>query len=537
MTFRIRPLLSRTLLAATIAAGATLMQGAAASAQVTAYKQAVAEAAYQNDGIAAYYRSVDYAPLWTGEGDEHRARRAALLDALKGASVHGLPDNRYDIPGLMRQMREARTTRDMGLVEVALSRTFVRFARDLRHGVIEPRKVDSGIVRQIDYVDPARLLTDLSNSAPVPFMHSLAPQTREYRALLKQKLRLEQVVARGGWGPKVPVKALKPGASGSDVVALRNRMMAMGHMKSSAAVEYDTALSHAVQAFQGLHGLEPDGVAGAGTMTEINVPAIRRLQSVLVAMERERWLGRERGERHVLVNLTDFHAQIIDNDKVTFRTRSVVGKNVSDRRTPEFSDVMEHMVINPSWYVPRSIITKEYLPRLRNNPNAAGHIQIRDARGRVISRDSVDFTQYSARNFPFNMVQPPSGRNALGLVKFMFPNKYNIYLHDTPEKHLFKREVRAYSHGCIRLGDPFDFAYALLAVQEDNPEEFFQSILRTRRETRVNLETPIPVHLIYRTAFTSPRGEVNFRRDVYGRDARIWDAMQAAGVVLPEFQG
>jgi murein L,D-transpeptidase YcbB/YkuD len=190
---------------------------------------------------------------------------------------------------------------------------------------------------------------------------------------------------------------------------------------------------------------------------------------------------------------------------------------------------MEHMVINPSWYVPRSIITKEYLPKLQSNPNAVGHIEITDRRGRQVNRGAVDFTQFTARNFPFAMRQPPSKRNALGLVKFMFPNKHNIYLHDTPQKSLFSREVRAFSHGCIRLAQPFEFAYALLAKQEEDPKAFFHRVLGTGRETKVELENPVPVHLIYRTAY--------IRRDVYKRDSKIWQALQKAGVALPDVQG
>jgi len=254
-------------------------------------------------------------------------------------------------------------------------------------------------------------------------------------------------------------------------------------------------------------------------------------------MERERWLNKKRGERHILVNLPDFTAKIVDNGRVTFETRSVVGATTGGRPTPEFSDEMDHMVINPSWYVPRSIIVGEYLPALRNNPNAVRHIEITDSRGRVVNRASANFARYTARTFPYAMRQPPSATNALGLVKFMFPNIYNIYLHDTPAKNLFSREVRAYSHGCIRLNDPFDFAYALLAAQEADPEGFFQSTLRTGREARVNLETPVPVHIIYRTAFTDAQGNLNFRRDIYGRDAVIWDALQKAGVELARVDG
>jgi murein L,D-transpeptidase YcbB/YkuD len=195
------------------------------------------------------------------------------------------------------------------------------------------------------------------------------------------------------------------------------------------------------------------------------------------------------------------------------------------------------MVINPSWYVPRSIVTKEYLPALKKNPNAVKHIEITDSRGRKVNRGAVDFTQFTARSFPYSMRQPPSRGNALGVVKFIFPNPHNIYLHDTPSKNLFAREVRAFSHGCIRLADPYDFAYALLAKQTGKPVAFFKAQLDTGKEVKVDLKQQVPVHIIYRTAFTSPKGHTQYRRDIYGRDAKIWNALNTAGVALRAVQG
>ena len=509
-----------------------------ATAQVTGFKQAVAEAASRDADIAAFYRANGFEPIWTGTDDDDLARRRALMAALTQAEMHGLPVARYDHQGLMDDMRAARSSRDLGFLEVQLSKTFLRYARDIQTGSLIPSEIDSGIVREIPYRDRGSYLINIARQAdPAAFIDGLAPETTEYHALLKQKLTMEQLIADGGWGPQVRAKSLKPGAQGPDVVALRNRLIAMGYMSRNVKSTYDMDMEKAVQRFQLSHGLEADGVAGEGTIREINIEPQARLRSIIVALERERWMNRDRGQRHILVNLADFHARIIDDGHETFRTRSVIGKNQSDRRSPEFSDVMEHMVINPSWFVPRSIATKEYLPALKNNPNAVSHLVITNGRGQRIDRSAVDFTQYSTRNFPFDMRQPPGTRNALGLVKFMFPNKYNIYLHDTPQKHLFARETRAYSHGCIRLADPFDFAYALLAVQEDEPEEYFQRILRSGSETKVELDQPVPVHLIYRTAITDEKGRIEYRRDVYGRDSKIWDALSDAGVVLRGVQG
>jgi murein L,D-transpeptidase YcbB/YkuD len=533
--FRFRRLRQGTVLGLGFALA--LSMGQPATAQVTAYKQAIAEAASADDAVAAFYRGNGYGAIWTGEDAASLARRAALIDALRGAAGHGLPAARYDPDALVAQMAAVRTTRDLGLVEVALSQAFVDFARDLRSGILIPSRVDPGIDRKPDRAGGTAILTEFTTAEPAAYLRELAPLTTEYLGLRRQMLRLEALIAEGGWGPTVRADKLEPGDSGAAVVALRDRLIRMGYMERSASRDYDRVMQGAVQLFQAEHGLEADGVAGTGTIAEINIGPEERLKSVLVALERERWLGGEKGERYVMVNQADFVAKLYDHGQVTFETRVVIGKNIPDRRSPEFSDEMEHVIINPSWHVPRSIIANEYLPQLRANPYAAGHLIITDRNGRQVNRGAVDFSRFGARNFPFDMRQPPGARNALGRVKFMFPNTHNVYMHDTPDKHLFARETRAFSHGCIRLADPYGFAYAVLASQVDDPKSYFQRILDTGRETRVDLDQHIPVHIIYRTALTGDRGRFEYRRDVYDRDAKIWAALQQAGVVLPSVDG
>ncbi len=513
------------------------VSGAHAGTDGTAFQLAVAEITSSNATLSSFYVENGFEPIWVGTTQKHAARRAALIRALSNVENHGLPASRYDVQALIDQMEAAGTVRELGQVEAELSLAFVRYASDLQAGTVTPSKIDDGLVRKVERRSADEFLRALEQDANGTYIQSLGPQTPQYRALMKQKMVLEALISQGGWGATVPVTKLERGDTGPNVVKLRNRLVSMGYLRPTASPEYDDALLAAVQAFQTDHGLEADGVAGKGTISELNRPASDRLKAVIVALERERWLPEERGERHILVNQADFSAKIVDDGRVTFETRAVIGKNTHDRRSPEFSDEMEHMVINPSWYVPRSIITKEYLPQLQSNPNAVGHIQITDRSGRSINRGAVDFTQFSARNFPFSMRQPPSKSNALGLVKFMFPNKYNIYLHDTPQKSLFSREVRAFSHGCIRLAQPFEFAYALLARQEEDPKAFFHRVLNTGKETKVELDQKVPVHLIYRTAYIGPKGDVQYRRDVYDRDRKIWDALQKAGVVLPDVQG
>ncbi|GHE85477.1 murein L,D-transpeptidase [Aliiroseovarius zhejiangensis] len=507
----------------------------AGQAKVSAFAQAVAEAAARDTEIAAFYRDNGYQPIWTGSQPQDLARRAALLRALSGAADHGLPD--FNTTELNTRLRNVASLRDLGRAEVELSKLFLSYAQGVNSGVLTPSKVDSGIVRKVPRQDGAALLAGFVSSDPTRFLKALPPKSPEYARLMKEKLRLDHQIAHGGWGAPVPASSLKPGQAGASVVALRNRLIRMGYLSRSASQSYDATIQKAVQQFQEDHGLTNDGVAGPGTMDEINTTPEARLASIIVALERERWTNMERGKRHIWVNLTDFTAKIVDGGRVTFTTRSVIGKNIHDQRSPEFSDVMEFMVINPTWNVPRSIATKEYLPMLKRNPNAVSHLKLIDSRGRVVNRSAVNFNAFSAKSFPFAIKQPPSSRNALGLVKFMFPNKYNIYLHDTPSKSLFGREVRAFSHGCIRLSDPFDFAYALLARQTSDPEGTFHKVLNTGRETRVDLEQPVPVHLVYRTAVAPAKGRMNYRRDVYGRDARIWEALQNAGVAFGHADG
>ncbi|MEE4120598.1 MAG: L,D-transpeptidase family protein [Paracoccaceae bacterium] len=521
---------------AEVAAAAAPLGEAFASA---AFRQAVAEAAYGAETVAAFYREREYAPLFTGDDAGDRARRAALLRALEAAPRHGLPAQRYRADDLRALFAGATSLRARGRAEVEAAKMFLAYARDISSGVLEPARLGLEIPRELPRRDPAALLAGLAGDDPRGFVEGLHPQSHEYNRLLAEKMQLERVRAAGGWGPDVPAGRLERGMSGPAIVALRDRLIAKGYLQRTASASYDAALETAVKRFQIDHGLEADGVAGEGTIAEVNASVDKRLSQILVALERERWLNlpEGKGARHVLVNLTDYTAKIVDDGVVTFETRAVVGATTSGKPTPEFSDVMEYMELNPTWTVPRGILARDYLPRLKRNPGAAGYLKLVDSRGRVVPRGAVNFSAYSARTFPFNLVQPPGPRNALGTVKFMFPNPHAIYLHDTPDKHLFDRHRRAYSSGCIRLKEPHEFAYHLLARQTATPKEDFHAILNTGQIRRIQLKEPVPVHLTYRTAFTQAKGRVNYREDLYGRDARLWDALQAAGVTLDAARG
>ncbi|MFN3970599.1 MAG: murein L,D-transpeptidase [Gemmobacter sp.] len=501
----------------------------APAAALNAFRGAIAEAAQDDAAIAGFYRDRDYTAFWTGSGDA--ARRAALMQVLAGAGMHGLPARRYDPAELIGAFRAARTEGDRGRLEVRMTRAFLDYARDVQTGALVPARVVPGIVREVPLRDRRANLDDFAAAEPTAFLATLPPRSQEYVRLMKARMTLETAVAEDRWGAPVPAKSLEPGATGPALIALRERLVAMGYLPVNAAASYDATIRKAVASFQADHGLDVNGVAGANTMAEINTPPAKRLAAVIVAMERERWLNMERGRRHIWVNLADYTAQIVDDGRVTFQTRAVVGATKEDKNTPEFSHRMTYMELNPDWTVPGGIIKRDYLPKLQANPNALGHLDLIDRRGKVVPRGSVNFAAYSASNFPFNLRQKPGDGNALGRVKFMFPNPYAIYLHDTPEKHLFSREVRAYSSGCVRLNDPFEFAYELLSRQEADPKAVFHKVLDSRRQERITLKDPVPVHLEYRTAFADAKGRMQFRRDIYGRDALIFQALIKAGVV------
>ncbi len=515
--------------------GAVLGAGPVRAATET-FSAVVAEASAEDAAIAGFYQAHGYQTLWTGAADA--ARRAAFFSALAHVEDHGLPAARYDAAGLLQRFAAVRSESQRARLEVEVTRAFLKYAGDVQSGFLVPSEIDAGIVRAVVRRDPRATLDGFASADPVAFLAGLPPAAPQYSELQRARFDLIAAMKAGGWGARVQADRLEPGQDGAAVVALRDRLIALGYLAPTSAATFDDAMSRALQLFQIDNGLTPDGVAGEGTIAEINRSPEDRLESVLVAMERLRWMnGVPLGARHIWVNLPDFTAKVVDDGKVTFETVTVVGQNRKDTRSPEFSDQMEFMVVNPTWNVPRSITVKEYLPMLQRNPNAARHLKIVDRSGRQIDRAAVDFTQFNERNFPFSMSQAPSDGNALGLVKFMFPNQWNIYLHDTPQKPLFEKEVRAFSHGCIRVGRPFDLAYALLARQSGDPKGLFESYLGTRRESVLNLVQPVPVHLVYFTAWPNARGHLDYRRDVYGRDAAIFEAMRAAGVALPAVQG
>ncbi|MDG2247693.1 MAG: L,D-transpeptidase family protein [Paracoccaceae bacterium] len=491
----------------------------------------------KNSEAIEFYEENNFKPIWVGRDRSSRDRSSYFFKELKNTSKHALPTLRYDAIYLNNQFRKARTATELGLVEALLTSKFLEYSSNIQTGILKPASVDKEIVRKIPYRSVGDYLKTFLSVTPREFFKGLHPQSKQYSTLLTEKNRLEKIISQGGWSGELPLELLRPGDIGDDVVLLRNALIKRGYLKSNLSKNYYGNLRRAVQLFQLRHGLAPDGIAGPATFSEIERTAEERLASVIVALERERWTNFDLGSRHVLVNLPDFSTKLFEDGALIFETRNVIGTPVDEQRTPEFSDTIEHIITNPTWNVPKSITLKEYLPEMQEDPLAHDYLELVDLDREIVPRSFVDFNEYDEETFPYDLKQMPSITNALGLVKFMFPNQYSIYLHDTPSKPLFDLEVRAFSHGCIRLQKPFEFAYELLKPQTSDPKAQFQEAIGTGEETVVYLRKPVQVHLIYRTAFVDELGVINYRRDIYGRDAAIYEALIKAGIQAKSLYG
>lgn len=495
----------------------------------------------------AYLKTPNARPLWIRQRDElDRAR--ALMARLEQAGTHGLAPSRYAIEDLREAMAafEAAPDPEQAVtLERSLSLAFLRYARDMTSGAVDPVSLDARV-----HVDPERanlhgLLTRAARSTDVAAMlDGLVPNETRYRALRREVRRLMAQAGRGGWGASLPAQGLAPGSSSPAVAALRKRLIAMGDLPHepelvlSASDEelvetaaYDDRLMGAVAAFQARHGLTADGVVGPATLRALNAPIEMRLAQAMLNLERIRWRQGRLSGRRIEVNQANFRMTVFDDHNTPVHdARVVVGQKERRLQTPEFDHTMSYLVLNPTWTVPKSIIRREMLPELQKDSGwlAKNNMVLRRG-GKSIDPTKVDWANTTPDEAgTYTVIQKPGQGNALGNVKFMFPNGYNIYLHDTPSKHLFHRDSRTFSHGCVRVERPFALAWLLLSEQTDDPGTMIEDILATEKQKEVPLERPIPISLFYMTAWVDDAGVLNFRDDVYKRDEILARALNAA---------
>jgi murein L,D-transpeptidase YcbB/YkuD len=460
--------------------------------------------------LSCFYERRDYAPAWSA-GGVLRPGVAELLAALAAAADDGLRPEDYRAPALARLADAARShpsERQLADLDLLLSDAFLTFARDLRTGKVNPSSIYSDCGLEHDPTDLAVVLEEAVQANRIrATLADQVPPHREY-ALLRQALaRYRQIAERGGLDSVPPGPTLRAGDRGERVAALRARLAEAAVSDAAAPLPettapdlFDAALVEAVRAFQQRHGLEDDGAAGKSTLAELDQRAEDHVRQIEVNLERWRWLPRDLGRQHVLVNIAGFRLEAVEDGRTALEMRVIVGKPYT--RTPMFSSAMDTVVLNPSWYVPQKIAVNEILPKARRDPS-----YLRREGYEVISGSRIR--------------QKPGPQNALGRIKLVFPNRFDVYLHDTPARTLFGRTVRTFSHGCIRIEKPSDLA---LWVLRDDPRwtpEAIQAGIDAGAELKIPLRRKIPVHVAYWTAWIDEHGTLRLGRDVYGRDAEL----------------
>lgn len=465
----------------------------------------------------------------------------SLFQALKLASREGLQPDDYNLNEL-QQMRDSVFQRSLlkikykrpdllRLVQLdfQLTAAYLTYASHLAIGRIDPHRLEA--MWMINPQRTANLAKSLEKALRTRNINKslveLLPAREEYGRLRHELARHQQISQQGGW-PAVEASPLyRPGKRGEPVAYLRKRLTLSGDLPSAGGADstlFDDALLQAVKGFQERHGLKANGKLDAQTLQVLNVPVDRRIAQIQLNLERMRWLPENMGKEYIAVNVPAFDLKVMEGDRKVMEMRVVVGKEFNS--TPVFRDTIEYIVFSPDWTVPQSIATKEILPIAQRNPDylLTHNYQVYsswDARDTTaLDPQSIDWDSLSEDNFSYRVVQGPGRGNALGSVKFMFPNKMDIYLHDTPADHLFNRDERALSHGCVRVEKPAQLAAHLLRDKSEWNEETIAEAMHQDKPKNVKLPRKIPVYLLYHTAYVDENSRMNFRDDLYGHDAK-----------------
>ena len=481
---------------------------------------------------------------------------AMALATVKQADRQGLRYSDYHDPWL-DNLLDGITTRPVIIgeafdgkqiqLDLVVTEMVLRYAWDRTMGRTGADMPDYGARAQKPLAEDlaVALAASLENGRLASFLAQLGPRHKAYRVLQKQLPRYQRIQLAGGWPAIDDGPVLQRGDWGLRVTQLRNRLAASGdiHLASGNLDDgFDDDLAAALARFQRRHGLNPDGVAGGRTLAALNVPVEQRIRQIRLNLERWRWMPEDLGSRHVLVNIPGYQMQVVEAGQVVKTMRTIVGRK--RRPTPVFSSKITYLEINPYWYVPPQIARKDLLPKIQENPNflIRQNFRVFDSwakDARELNPATIDWSSLSEDRFPFRLRQEPAAHNALGRVKFMFPNDLSVYIHDTPSKGLFKRSSRPFSSGCVRVEEPLALVSLLLNRQDWNQARLSEAVASNRRQVII-LDEPVPVHLVYLTAWVAADGETHFREDIYGHDQEVFSALAqntavrlACGRVLP----
>jgi murein L,D-transpeptidase YcbB/YkuD len=493
-------------------------------------------------GVTQYYREQGYEPAWTGP-DGPVPQADTLLATLRTADRDGLRPADYHvavIDSLGRRLRrqakqgESLDARALADFDLLCTDAFLLYGAHLLGGRVDPVELVPTWTldrRQRDLV--GQLRDALRSDGIRPALRRLRPAQPEYEAFRRALAHYRSLATQGGW-PTIPNgPALEEGVPDERVPLLRRRLQATGDLPPDASAEsrvFDAPLRRAVSRFQERHGLAIDGIVGPATRAAMNVPVADRIQQIEVNLERWRWRPQALGDPHVLVNVADFWLRVVEDGRRVLQMRVVVG--TQHRQTPIFSDRISYLVFNPYWHVPHRIAVEDKLPEFRKDPARMARLGFEVFEGWGTDATQVDpstvaWDRLSASNFPYRLRQRPGPANALGRVKFIFPNPHDVYLHDTPTRSHFRHTERSFSAGCIRVEYPVDLSAYLLRRSDGWTEARIRTVMEDGTERGVMLRRPVPVHLLYWTAWMEDDTTLHFRRDVYQRDAPVASALAA----------
>jgi len=491
--------------------------------------QVAGEDLHSKPVIKDFYEGRDFKPVWV-RGNGPKSEAYNLIKALHGAKDEGISPRLYridKIEELVGQLKERKGKPRHAILadcELLLSDAFFSYAFHLSHGVLDPltfklrwssRESEGQLKEEIEKA--------VSSNRVRETLADLVPKTRNYEGLRKALAEYGDMATKEEW-PKVPTgPKLKAGDKGGRVIAIRNRLKLQltrdTISKEPADADYfDAELEEAVKKFQEEHGLEPDGVVGFGTVEAMNVSIPKRVCQIAANMDRLRAMrGFFEEPDHILVNVPLFELEAVKNGGPLLRSRVVVGQLA--KKTPLLTAQVVHLIFSPKWHVPRSIMVEEKLPLIRKDPAYVrkNNMRLYDRSGMQVDPESIDWSGVTEKNMTYRIVQDTGDFNALGRVKFIFPNPYDVYLHDTPQKSLFQRSVRTLSHGCIRVEKPVELAELLLNDKPEWDREKITEAMNRKGELVVPLTKPLPIHVIYMTAWVD-EGGLKLLNDVYGFD-------------------
>jgi L,D-transpeptidase YcbB len=479
--------------------------------------------------VSNLYSKNDYKPFWTEPGYIDDA-----INSIKSSYEDGLLADDYHLSAIL-ELRDKIATGignkedkapKIADLDLLLTDGIIFYADHLLYGKIDPVTLfptwNFGFA-PIPDLNASTFSEYITNHEIPNRLRNLRPDMPMYDSLLAILSRYRDIAAIGGWQTVLAGGKIEPGDRDARIPAIRKRLLITGDLGAKDSLSsdlYDKLLEQDIKAFQAAHALDADGIIGVGTFRELNVPVEERINSLRINLERVRWLAGNLPESYIIVNIAAFWLIMVKDNQIVHSASVVVGKPLN--KTPIFRDKMRYIEFNPTWMQPTSIIKNETVPKLKKDSTylEKEHLELLDLKGNLVPTSTLDMKKLSADHFPYLVRQQPGPWNALGAIKFMFPNKYDIYLHDTPSKSLFAKGSRAFSHGCIRVEKPVDLAVKLLDGTEYDRKKI-NEVIATRVTTRVNLKEPLDILLLYWTCGIDKNKKLFFVPDIYERDQAV----------------